>query len=306
MNCTASDRFAVFSVLGAACLWGSSGPAQALAASGANPSAVGAARLLLGGLLLGAVALASDAPVRTWLCGRDWRWLVLAAVSTGVFQAAFFAAVDRTGAGLATLVALGAAPAATGVCAHYLQGDPITLGWLTATVCAVAGCSLLLLPNGRSGVDPLGVLLALIAAGCYGSYTVAAKQLLRTGRPMEGVIAASLLGGGLVLAPAFTVHSSGLLSAHGVLLVAWLGVVCTALAYVLFVRGLRGVPASTAGTLSLAEPLVAVTVSALLLGERLTAPTILGGSLLLVGITFASLPSLRRRGPAAALAEAPS
>jgi DME family drug/metabolite transporter len=231
---------------------------------------------------------------------------VLAAVSTGVFQAVFFAAVDRTGAGLATLVALGAAPAATGVCAHYLQGEPITLGWVASTVGAVAGCALLLLPNGRSGVDALGVLLALIAAGCYGGYTVAAKQLLRTGRPVEGVIAASLLGGGLVLAPAFTLHSSGLLSARGVLLVVWLGLVCTALAYVLFVRGLRNVPASTAGTLSLAEPLVAVTVSALMLGERLAALTVIGGSLLLAGIAFASLPSLRRPGPAGALAEAPS
>jgi DME family drug/metabolite transporter len=81
-----SGRLAVVSVLGAACLWGTSGPAQALAASGANPAAVGAARLLLGGLVLGAVAVASGTPVRTWLCGRDWRWLVLAAVSTGVFR----------------------------------------------------------------------------------------------------------------------------------------------------------------------------------------------------------------------------
>src|ERR1700739_3289161 len=102
-----SGRLAVVSVFGAACLWGTSGPAQALAAGGANPAAVRAARPLLGGLVLGAVALASGAPVRTWLCGRDWRWLVLAAVLTGVFQAVFFAAVDRTGAGLATLVALG-------------------------------------------------------------------------------------------------------------------------------------------------------------------------------------------------------
>ena len=245
-----SGRLAVISVLGATCLWGTSGPAMALAASGANPAAVGAARLLLGGLVLGAVALSSGAPVRTWLCGRDWRWLVLAAVSTG--------------------------------------------------------CALLLLPDGRTGVDPLGVVLALIAAGCYGGYTVAAKQLVRTGHPIERVIAASLLGGGLALAPAFTVHASGLLSAHGILLVLWLGLACTTLAYVLFVRALRDVPAATAGTLSLAEPLVAVTVSAVVLGDRLAALTIVGGSLLLAGIAFASLPSPRRPAPIGALAEAAS
>jgi drug/metabolite transporter (DMT)-like permease len=50
----------------------------------------------------------------------------------------------------------------------------------------------------------------------------------------------------------------------------------------------------------------AVTISGLVLGERLAAMTILGGSLLLAGIAFASLPSLRRPGPVEALAEAPS
>lgn len=68
-----------------------------------------------------------------------------------------------------------------------------------------------------------------------------------------------------------------------------------ALAHVLFVRGLRGIPAATAGTLGLAEPLVAVVLAVFLLGERLAPLTIVGGSLLLAGIAFASLPSLRGR-----------
>lgn len=296
-------RISVISVLGATCLWGTSGPAQVLARASVSPAAVGAARLLLGGLALAAVAVAARAPVRSWLCGRDWRLLVVAAASTGLFQAVFFAAVNRTGAGLATLVALGAAPVATGVFAHYLQGEPLPLVWLAATLSAICGCALLLLPSGQAEVDAVGVAFALVAACCYGGYTVAAKQLLRADRPVEGVIAASLLGGALVLSPAFIYHASGLVSVHGLLLTAWLGLVSTALAYVLFVRGLRGVPASTAGTLSLAEPLVAVTISVLLLGEKLGPTSIAGGCLLLAGIVFASLPSLRRVATVDALAQ---
>lgn len=102
--------------------------------------------------------------MRAWLCGRDWYWLAVAAVSTGGFQAVFFAAVDRTGAGLATLVALGAAPVTTGLCAHHLQGEPLSIGWISATATAIAGCALLLLPGGKTGVDALGVALALLAA----------------------------------------------------------------------------------------------------------------------------------------------
>jgi drug/metabolite transporter, DME family len=300
-----SPRLSVLSVLAATSLWGTSGPAQALAHTGANPAAVGAARLLLGGLALAAVALASGAPPRAWLCGRDWYWLAVAAVSTGVFQAAFFAAVDRTGAALATLVALGAAPVATGLSARWLQGEPLTMGWVGATATATAGCALLLLPGDKTAVDAVGVALALVSAGCYGGYTVAAKRLLQTDRPVEGLIAASLLGGGLLLAPAFAGHASGLVSAHGILLTAWLGLISTALAYVLFVRGLRRVRASTAGTLSLAEPLVAVALAVLVLGERLAPLTIVGASLLLAGIAAASLPSLRRPAPVDALVETP-
>jgi DME family drug/metabolite transporter len=207
---------------------------------------------------------------------------------------------------LATLVALGAAPVATGLSAHALQGEPLPIGWVAATATAVTGCALLLLPGGKTGVDALGVALALLAACCYGGYTAAAKRLLQTDCPVEGVIAASLLGGGLLLAPAFADRSAGLVSVHGIALTAWLALVSTALAYVLFVRGLRGIPASIAGTLSLAEPLVAVILAVLVLGERLAPLAIVGASLLLAGIGLASLPPLHRRAPAAALAETPS
>lgn len=256
--------------------------------------------------MLAAVALASGSPVGAWLCGGDWPWLAIAAASTGVFQAVFFAAVDRTGAGIATLIALGAAPVATGVCARCLRGEPLTIGWMTATATAIAGCTLLLLPTQTTAVDAIGVALALVAAVCYGLYTVAAKYLLRADRPVAGVIAASLLGGALILSPALVDGAAGLVSARGIALTAWLGLATTALAYVLFVRGLRGIPASAAGTLSLAEPLVAVTLAILVLGERPAAQTIVGALLLLAGVALASLSPLPRPAPGDASAEAPS
>ena len=68
---------------------------------------------------------------------------------------------------------------------------------------------------------------------------------------------------------------------------------------------MQSIPASTAGTLGLAEPLVAVVLAVLVLGERLAPLAIVGGLLLLAGVALASLPPLRRRAPAA-LAETPS
>jgi DME family drug/metabolite transporter len=288
------------SVLAATTLWGTSGPAQALANANASPGAIGAGRLLLGGVVLGGAALASRRSVRDWFCGRDWRWLVVAAVSTGVFQAVFFAAVDRTGAAVATLVALGAAPVATGLAARSIQGEALTRAWVATTTVAIAGCVLLLAPGADASVDAVGIVLALVAAACYGGYTVSAKRLLEEDRPIEGVIAVTLFGGALVLAPAFLDRGSGLITARGALLTTWLAIASTALAYTLFVRGLRTVPASVAGVLSLAEPLVAVLLAVAVLGERLSATAVAGAAVLLCGITLSSLLPLRHGAPAAA------
>ena len=79
----------------------------------------------------------------------------------------------------------------------------------------------------------------------------------------------------------------------------------TAVAYLLYGRGLRGVPAPAAVTLGLAEPVVAALLALVVLGERLSAPAVAG--LLLVGLALALLVlpgagrparSERRRHPA--------
>jgi len=74
-------------------------------------------------------------------------------------------------------------------------------------------------------------------------------------------------------------------------------VVTTVVAYLLYGRGLRTVPAPVAVTLGLAEPLVAALLGLVVLGERLTAATAVG--LVLVGAALVTLavPSRPRARP---------
>jgi DME family drug/metabolite transporter len=74
-------------------------------------------------------------------------------------------------------------------------------------------------------------------------------------------------------------------------MVLYLGVVPSALAYAMYQRGLRHVPASTATILTLAEPLTAALLAWALFAERLTPVGLAGGALLLVSIVL-----LSRRG----------
>lgn len=83
-------------------------------------------------------------------------------------------------------------------------------------------------------------------------------------------------------------------------MVAWLGLVTTTVAYLLFARGLRHLPAGTVGTLSLAEPLTAAALGLLVLGERPDAPAALGALGLIAGLTLMALRPGRSTPPTAA------
>jgi drug/metabolite transporter (DMT)-like permease len=89
-----------------------------------------------------------------------------------------------------------------------------------------------------------------------------------------------VLGGGLPAIPTV---------AQGVFLLAF-GVIQMALPYVLFARGLREIDAAEAGLIALIEPILNPIWVVLVVGERPTIPTMLGGLLLLSGVAFRYLP----------------
>ncbi|MFF7331773.1 DMT family transporter [Streptomyces sp. NPDC090306] len=277
-------------VLGAAVLWGTVGPAQVLASSPMAPAALGGWRLLVGGLVLG-VFTVRRTTLRSLGKGSVVRPLLVCAVSTGVYQAALMSSVARTGAALATVVALGVAPAAIGLCARWVTGERMTAVWTVGTVAAVIGCALLLTPT-SAGVDALGLLLAVAAGACYGLYTVFAKKLAGAvpAAQLPAFSALSLLAGAVPLAPWMISSASPVRQGSTLALTLWLGVTTTAVAYWLFTTGLTRVRATTAGTLSLAEPLAAALIGVLLLHERLSAVAWTGGALILAGMIVMCLP----------------
>jgi DME family drug/metabolite transporter len=270
-------------VLLAAVCFGTTGTAQALGPAGADPAGVGAARILVGGALLVAVAAAG----RAGLTSRRWApGPVLAAVAgVAVYQLAFFAAVADTGVAVGTIVALGSAPTLTGAFEWLLERRRPEPRWIAGTALACAGVALLALAGGDASVSLPGVALAVGAGGAYAMYTLDAKRLLSAGHAPEAVMAAAFGLGAIVLVPALAASGPGwLLDADGLALALFLGAVPTALAYVLFARGLRRLTASETATLTLAEPLTAAALGTLVLAEPMTAASALGAGLVLAGM----------------------
>jgi drug/metabolite transporter, DME family len=289
-------------VLTAAVLFGTTGTAQALGPD-IEPLAVGSARIVVGAALLAVVALATR---RASLGGGDRRLVLLSGVFVAVYQASFFAAVADTGVAVGTVVALGSAPAFTGLFGRLFAGERLEPPWFAATGFACAGVCLLTLGGGSEGeVSAPGVGLGLAAGAGYAGYAVIGRHLLdRAGTP-EGVMAAVFGTGAIILLPVLALMDTGeLLTANGLAVAAYLGAVTTTLAYVLFAKGLERIGASETATLTLAEPVTAMALGILVLGERPTVAGAAGAALVLGGLALLALRPEPHLGPRPRPAEA--
>jgi drug/metabolite transporter, DME family len=289
-------------VLIAAVLFGTTGTAQALGPE-IEPLAVGTARIAIGAALLVLVALASG---RFILGGADWRLILLSGACVAAYQATFFAAVADTGVAVGTVVAIGSAPVFAGVLARAFAGERLGGRWAGATALGCAGVCTLVLGGGSGGEVSLpGVGLALLAGAGYGGYAVAGKKLMDQGATPEALMASVFSIGAVVLLPLLALAPAGaLLSRPGLALAVYLGVVPTALAYILFARGLERIGASETATLTLAEPVTAAALGFALLGERPGTAALIGAALVLAGLALLALRPGAPRGVRAKPAEA--
>lgn len=74
------------------------------------------------------------------------------------------------------------------------------------------------------------------------------------------------------------------LSGEGWISIIFLGVFCSGLAYIFWYDALSALPASQVGGFLYVEPLVAMVVSALILGEVVTWASLVGGGTILAGV----------------------
>lgn len=247
-------------------LWGTTGTAQALGPAGIDPLTVGSARLLVGAIALLLVARAGG-----HLRGRaPWpdRPMLIAGLAIAAYQPLFFAAVDRTGVALGTIVAIGSAPVFSGLIAWRLDRRFPSSRWAAGTAAAIVGVVVLVTAGREVGGDVSGVLLATGAGAMYAIYVMAARQLTRAG-DVIGSTAIIFAIAALALIPLLVIGDTTWIgTARGSLVVLHLGLVTTAGAYLLFAHGLEVTRATAATTLSLGEPLTAAVLGVTVIGER--------------------------------------
>jgi drug/metabolite transporter, DME family len=277
-------------VILAAALWGTGGTAQALAPGAPDPLSIGVVKIGIGGAALLAFAVLSGGWAEAASAKRRPLSMLACALLVASYQVLFFTGITLTGVALGTISAIGSLPVWAGLI-DLLLGKRPDARWLGATTLALAGTVLLVGSGGSVSVDPLGVLLCIASGGGLVAFLTIAKRLL-VERPHSVVMGVTFTLGAVLLSPTLVFSNPGwIFSPTGLAVALELGLCATALAYILFARGLAQVRVSTAATLSLAEPLTAGLLGVLVLGERITPVAMGGAGLLLLGLLLATTNS---------------
>ncbi|MFF5042373.1 EamA family transporter [Streptomyces nigra] len=230
-------------------------------------------------------------------------------------QAFYFASISRIPVGVALLVEY-LAPALVLGWVRFVQRRPVTRAAAVGVVLAVGGLACVVEVWAGLGFDALGLLLALGAACCQVGYFVLSDQGSDSGADAPdplGVIAYGLLVGAAVLTVIArpwamdwavlggTAHMDGT-PVPAVLLLAWIVLLATVIAYVTGVVSVRRLSPQVAGVVACLEAVIATVLAWFLLGEHLSAPQIVGGAVVLAGafIAQSSAPAKGAPQPVAA------
>ena len=279
--------------LSAAVLWGTTGTSQHFAGAHLSPYWIGALRLCIAAAFFASLVAATerDAPARPVVPGL-WRRQLLAGAAIAVYNLAFFAGVRLAGVAVGTTIAIGSGPLFAGAMQALITRRPPALLWWIGTALAIAGgASIALGTSGSASFDAAGLPLCLAAGFSYAVYTLTAKSLSGHASPARASLWVFGTAAAIALPAAWLIVPSGLadLAAagpRGWFVVAWLGVVATGVAYLLFSTALRFISAATGVALALGEPLTAFTLAVLLLGEPLRASGVAGIALIMAGLAL--------------------
>jgi inner membrane transporter RhtA len=213
-------------------------------------------RAVFGALVL--LALTRGRPLRGW--SRPHRDVVLLGLAVAGVNLCFYAALDRLPLGIAvTLEFVG--PLAIALFGSRRRRDAI---WAL-----LAALGILLLSDGGSGIDAVGVALALTAGAFWAAYILLSARVGALQPGLTGATVAALISSLLVAPVGIAQAGAEILDPTALALGAVVGVLSTAVPYGFEMEALRRLPEAVFGVLMSLEPAVAAAVGFVALSQDL-------------------------------------
>ena len=216
------------------------------------------------------------------------RMLILSGLFLGLNWLALFEAYKQTTISLATLSNY-MAPVFVMIVSPFLLGERFTMTKLVCVIVSILGLALAsgVIQDGMTGgTDIYGISLGLLAALCYCGMVMCNKRLGEIGacdRTLVQLSSATLI---ILVYCAVTVDMGSLsFSIEDIVRLIALGVITTGCTFLMYFGTMRYLPAQTTAIYGYMEPVVTLSLSALLLGEQLGVTGWIG-ALLILGSTL--------------------
>lgn len=230
------------------------------------------------------------------------QWLQLALLGFfGIFfyNLCFFYGLHYINASRASLI-VALNPAVIGLASWLLFKERLGRAKVAGIAICIAGASIVIVSRNpqllATNADAwIGDLLIFGCVLSWGVYSLFSRELNQTLGPVQTVTYSILLGTAMLWATSalrgeLSVDTLVSLGPQQWLSLMYLGVLGSALAYIGYYDGIRKIGATRSGVFIALNPLTAVILGALLLGEQLTLTMCLGGGLILTGIYLCNKP----------------
>jgi drug/metabolite transporter (DMT)-like permease len=265
-----------------AAIWGASFLFTRITAPTFGPVLTAELRTLIGGIALAAyfAAIGYDPEWRRW----RRHYVIVGIFSAGLpFLLWAYAALSLTAGLLSVLNAT--SPMWGALCSALLLRERLSWRQALGLVIGVAGVVLVTEP-GQSKLDYSAIAAALIAAFCYGLIATYIKRWA-SDVPSRGLAVGTQMSAGILLIPFVAAWPPA--AAPTPLVAASmlaLGLVCSAIAYLLYFRLVTDIGATGALTVTYLIPLFGVLWGALFLGEAVSPWMLAGAALVILGTLF--------------------
>lgn len=260
---------------------------------GASPIMIAMARFLVASSIFGVYFLVKRPRLQE---KPDLRTFVfLAFIGVGIYYVLQYYGVKLAGPAISSILVTLLCPIMIFSMSFFRLGERLTTIQKIGLVVSAVG-SFFVITNGSLAFieNWQGIVGGAFGVGCavlWAIYTVEGKRLVRKYEPFTATAYVSLMGTAM-LAPiaALDFVFLGPSEFPLTLLIAalYLGVLCTAVGYVLWFRALTGLTASSTGATLYAEPVVTIIFAWLLLGTGIGWTTAAGGVLVLIGVFLVS------------------
>jgi drug/metabolite transporter (DMT)-like permease len=212
------------------------------------------------------------------------RLLLMGALDAGALLL-FFVAIRETSVAVATFF-LFIQPIWIALLAPRLLGSATERAVYVAIGLALAGLAIILIPAlSGDGVHAsvLGLVAGLGSGFSYAGFALVVKGISRRVESVSLVLAECALDGLFILPLALwqTLGAGYSLTGRDLLVAVVLGLVCTAVAYTLWMEGTRRVRVQHSAVLGFLTPVAAPIYALILLGQTITVWTAAGGALIL-------------------------